>query len=74
MTRIEKNTFGERLYNRIIEIYGSKNSFCNVTGIRRNTIDCYCKNKRHPNTLILAEMCKKLDVSADYLLFGKEQN
>ena len=72
MIQIEKNTFGERLYNKITEVYGSKYAFCNATGISRHTIDSYCKNMRHPNTLILAELCKKLDVSADWLIFGKK--
>lgn len=69
--KIDKNTFGGRLYKKIEEIYGTQKEFAKVAGICRPALLLYIKNERHPNTLVLAEICKALNVSADYLLFGE---
>ncbi len=69
---VDTNTFGGRLYEKIIEKFGSRYAFEKATGFSRESVLLYIKNKRNPNIMILAEMCKTLDVSADYLLFGKK--
>lgn len=73
ITQESVDTFGERLNQKIKEVYGTINEFSKASGITRQSIMLYIKNKRNPNITILAEMCKGLNVSADYLLFGEEK-
>ena len=69
---VDDDTFGGRLYHTIIKECGSRNAFITRTGISRDTLLNYIHNKRSPNIAILVCICKELDVSADYLLFGEE--
>ena len=71
---VDNNTFGGRLYKKIKEKYGCRYYFEQATGLARETIKSYCLNKRHPNTVVLEMLCRTLDVSADYLLFGEERD
>lgn len=70
---IEPNTFGSRLHGLILQKYGSRYKFSMVTGLSRETLLNYCENKRNPTAPMLANMCKLLGCSADYLLFGTEE-
>ena len=65
---------GSSVYNKIVEKYGCRYYFEQATGLARETIKSYCLNKRHPNTVILEMLCRTLDVSADYLLFGEKRD
>lgn len=40
-------------------------------GMERKTVSMWVNGYSMPNSLILARMCKVLNVSADYLLFGE---
>ena len=71
---VDSDTFGGRLYNKIVEKYGCRYYFEQATGLARETIKSYCLNKRHPSTVILEMLCRTLDVSADYLLFGEKRD
>ena len=71
---VDSDTFGGRLYKKIAEKYGCRYYFEQATGLARETIKSYCLNKRHPNTVILEMLCRTLDVSADYLLFGEKRD
>ena len=71
---VDSDTFGGRLYKKIKEKYGCRYYFEQATGLARETIKSYCLNKRHPNTVILEMLCRTLDVSADYLLFGEKRD
>ncbi len=42
-----------------------------LTRVDRKTIYCYRQGDTSPSAVILARMCEILDVSADWLLFGK---
>ena len=70
---IKHNTFGSRLNDLITKKFGTRNKFCTETGLTRYTVLYYCENKRHPNAVLLKEICEKLGCSADYLLFGTEE-
>ena len=71
---IDYNTFGGRLYKEIEKKFGSRYAFEKATGLCRETIKSYCLNKRHPNTVILEMLCRTLDVSADWLIFGEKRD
>ena len=71
---VDSDTFGGRLYKKIKEIYGCRYYFEQATGLSRQVIKNYCLNERHPNTVILEMLCRTLDVSADYLLFGEKRD
>ena len=71
---VDSDTCGGRLYKKIVEKYGCRYYFEQATGLARETVKGYCLNKRHPNTVILEMLCRTLDVSADYLLFGEERD
>lgn len=40
-------------------------------GMERKSVSYWVNGYSMPNSLILARICKVLDVSADYLLFGE---
>ena len=42
-----------------------------MIGMERKTVSMWVNGYSMPNSLILARMCKVLNVSADYLLFGE---
>lgn len=72
--KIEKDSFGGRLNEMILKKYGSRNAFYKASGLRGDTTLTWIEGRRHPTIVTLALLCEKLDCSADYLLFGKEQN
>ena len=45
-----------------------------MTGVSRGTIYSWQYGDTMPNSLILAKICKILDASADYLLFGEDNS
>ena len=71
---VDSDTFGGRLYKKIKEKYGCRYYFEQATGLARETIKSYCLNKRHPNTVVLEMLCRTLDVSADWLIFGEKRD
>lgn len=63
--------FADRL-NRAISDKGiSKKKLGALIGCDRRTVYEWCWGDTMPNALLLARMCKVLNVSADYLLFGE---
>ena len=42
-------------------------------GMERKSVSMWVNGYSMPNSLILAKMCKVLNVSADYLLFGERK-
>lgn len=65
--------FSERL-NRAIGKSGL--SICRIAdklNTSRRTIYCWLDGDALPNSFSLVKLCNILDVSADYLLFGKEK-
>lgn len=45
-----------------------------MAGINRSSVYDYCLYGKSPNIVQLEKLCKALNVSADYLLFGKNNN
>ncbi len=64
--------FSKRLYECVIATGLSVHDFAKRCDLAPPSIYAYFYNERTPNITALARMCKTLNVSADYLLFGKE--
>lgn len=65
--------FADRLENEIFRNGISKKKLAEMVGVDRRTIYEYCWGSIMPNALTLAKICKALNVSADYLLFGEKR-
>lgn len=63
--------FADRLNEAISDIGMSQKQLAEMIGMERKTVSMWVNGYLMPNSLILARMCKVLNVSADYLLFGK---
>jgi len=63
--------FAERLSNTIADNGISKKKLGELIGCDRRIVYQWCLGDTMPNSLLLAKMCKVLNVSADYLLFGE---
>lgn len=62
--------FTKRLHQAWIDSDMEITQLSNITGISRSSVYAYIIDGCVPNATALASMCKALDVSADYLLFG----
>lgn len=63
--------FADRLNQAISEKGISKKKIGELIGCDRRSVYEWCWGDTMPNSLSLARMCKVLNVSADYLLFGE---
>lgn len=66
--------FTDRLDEKIYESGLQIKQVASRCGISRNTLYDIINGYTMPNACVLAKMCKVLHVSADYMLFGEEEN
>lgn len=66
-------SIGERIYKLRDERRLSQDELADRIGVSRQTISNWETDKVRPDTDKLLTLCKEFDVSADYLLFGKEE-
>lgn len=66
--------FADRLNQAISDMGISKKKLGELIGCDRRNVYEWCWGDTMPNALLLARMCKVLNVSADYLLFGERGN
>lgn len=52
----------------------SQNDIEKITGIKKGVISVYEQNKSKPGLEAIEKICKALNVSADYLIFGKNSS
>lgn len=64
--------FPDRLNTAIHDKNYSRKYVAMRVGLERKSIYTYVWGDSMPDVLTLARLCKLLDVSADYLLFGEE--
>lgn len=64
--------FGARLREAVYKSGYSNNQIERLSGVNHSNISDYMSEKMAPSAWTLASLCKALNVSADYLLFGKE--
>ena len=63
--------FADRLNKAISDIGMSQKQLAEKIGMERKAVSMWANGYSMPNSLILARICKVLNVSADYLLFGE---
>lgn len=64
--------FGERLREAIYKSGYSTTQLEKLCNVNHSNISQYMSEEMAPTAWTLASLCKVLNVSADYLLFGKE--
>lgn len=64
--------FTERLYDEWIASGLTQKQLGEYAGVNRKAISGYVNGYSVPDATTLGKMCKALNASADYLLFGKE--
>ena len=65
--------FAERLNQALYERNISGQKLAKLVGMERKTVYMWTNGDVMPNSLILERICKVLNVSADYLLFGEKR-
>ena len=67
----------EELYNRIERLigkgWGSQAAFARNLGVSETTVSNWFSLEREPSLYIVAKICEAYDVTADWLLFGNEE-
>ena len=63
--------FPERLYDEWLASGMTQRQLGKYAGCNRKAISGYVNGVSTPDATTLGKMCKALNVSADYLLFGK---
>ena len=63
--------FADRLSKSMKTKNINNTKLAEMIGMERKTVSMWVNGYSMPNSLILARMCKVLNVSADYLLFGE---
>ena len=66
------NDIGYRIKEIRIERGLSQTAFANSIGVTQDSISLWEQNKRIPDTLYVIRICRKYDLSADYLLGLKD--
>lgn len=66
--------FGSRLKLSIKQSPYSQKSICSKLSINKDSLSNYVNGRSLPNTQTLAELCELLNVSSDYLIFGKKSD
>ncbi len=64
----QKKLIGQRLNTVLAMRRIRQKDLAQALGIQDNAVSYFCKGDRTPNTVQLAQICRYLDVSADYLL------
>lgn len=64
----QKKLIGQRLNAALAMRNMRQKDLAHALGIQDNTVSYFCKGDRTPNTVQLVDICRILDVSADYLL------
>lgn len=59
---------GQALYNKGM----SQKELAEIIGVNRATVSCWCSNGNWMSAKFLPGICKALNVSADWLLFGED--
>lgn len=69
---IQPEEFSKRLYDTYIKSGLEVSAIAKRTGLSRSSVYGYMYYGITPHINALAKLCKVLNVSADYLLFGKD--
>lgn len=64
--------FSERLYCELLRSGLTQAELANRIGVERKSISNYIHGVSDPQSSVLGKICKQLNVSADYLLFGNK--
>ena len=65
--------FTERLYDEWLKSGLTQRQLGEYSGVNRKAISGYVNGASVPDATTLGKMCKALNVSADFLLFGKDK-
>ena len=65
--------FADRLTKSMYDKEVNNTQLAKKIVMERNAVAMYVNGYSMPNSLILARICKVLNVSADYLLFGEKR-
>lgn len=66
-------TFGKRLQAMLDEKEWSQRKFADMVMFSTSSVSCWCTDRAEPTLTAIASMSVALDVSTDYLIFGKER-
>ena len=66
-------TFGKRLQAMLDERGWSQRAFADMVMFSTASVSCWCTDRAEPTLTAIASMSVALDVSTDYLIFGKER-
>ena len=67
---MNKQAFGERLRNLRMDRGLSLQQFAGRIGVTKSTVSFYENGERLPSYDVLFEICKTLDISVEYILYG----
>ena len=68
---MNKQAFGERLRNLRMDRGLSLQQLAGRIGVTKSTVSFYESGDRMPSYDVLLEICRTLDISAEYLLYGE---
>ena len=68
------NTFGNRLKKLRTEKGYTQKELALLLGVSPSTVGMYEQGRREPENAVLAEMCRLLDTTADYLIGFPQDN
>lgn len=71
MLKTKEGSFGDRLQKEIVKKCVHRTNFSKKTGICDKSIVAYIRNDRYPNMGTMKLICETLNVSADYLIWGR---
>lgn len=63
--------FAERLQEMMFERNYNQTTLAREIGVDRKTVMAWCNDRIAPNVTMLARICSTLNVSADWLIFGR---
>lgn len=66
-------TFGKRLTTLLVERGWSQSTLGDMIKYDKSTVSRWCMDDAEPRLTAITSLCKVFNVSADYLLFGKER-
>ena len=70
---VSSMTFGKRLQVMLDERGLSQRKFADMVMFSTSSVSCWCTDRSEPTLTAIASMSVALDVSTDYLIFGKER-
>lgn len=71
---IDTSTLGGRIKYEMAQMNYSQKQLAECIGTTETSVSRWINNTRKPNSDMLYKICKVLFTSADYLLFGEEEN